>query len=100
MKKLLLLCCTLIGLNQLIAQGPPAGGPPPGGGPGPSGNPMGGGSTGHLYGKLVDSTGHAIARASVMILRVSKDPASGKMRESLLKGLSSQNNGDFSAEDL
>ena len=100
MKKLLLLCCTLIALNQLIAQGPPAGGPPPGGGPGPGGNPMGGGSTGHLYGKLVDSTGHAIPRASVMILKVSKDPASGKMRETLLKGLSSQNNGDFSAEDL
>lgn len=104
MKKLLLLCCTFITINQLIAQGPPAGGGPGGGPGGPGGNPMGGGGTagsnGHLYGKLVDSTGHAIARASVMILKVSKDPASGKTRETLLKGLSSQNNGDFSAEDL
>ncbi len=100
MKKLiLLLTITTLALNQLIAQGPPAGGPPPGGPGGPG--PMGGGSaTGHLYGKLVDSTGHGIARASVMILKIVKDPASGKQRETLLKGISSQTNGDFSAEDL
>ena len=99
MKKLLLLCCTLLSLSTLIAQGPPAGGPPPGA-PGP-GNAMGGGpASGHLYGKLVDSAGHGIARASVMILKIAKDPATGKQRETLLKGGSSQNNGDFSAEDL
>jgi outer membrane receptor protein involved in Fe transport len=62
---------------------------------------MGGGpSTGRVFGKLVDSTGHGIARASVMVLKVFKDPATGKSRETLLKGISSQNNGDFSAEDL
>ena len=60
----------------------------------------GGGSTGRVFGKLVDSTGHGIARASVMILKVLKDPATGKSRETLVKGISSQNNGDFSAEDL
>jgi ferric enterobactin receptor len=100
MKKLiLLLTITTLALNQLIAQGPPAGGPPPGGPGGPG--PMGGGSTtGHLFGKLVDSAGHGIARASVMILRIVKDPAGGKQRETLVKGISSQNNGDFSAEDL
>src|SRR5579859_6631098 len=99
MKKLILLCCTFLALGQLIAQGPPAGGPPSGA-PGP-GNPMGGGpASGHLYGKLVDSAGHGIAHASVMILKIAKDPATGKQRETLLKGGSSQNNGDFSAEDL
>src|ERR1700689_1832173 len=99
MKKLILLLCTSLALGQLIAQGPPAGGPP--GGPGGPGSPMGNGAaSGHLYGKLVDSTGHGIAHASVMILKISKDPATGKQRETLLKGGSSQNNGDFSAEDL
>lgn len=98
-KRILLLAATFLALTQLIAQGPPAGGPPPGG-PGSSG-PMGGGATtGHLFGKLVDSTGHGIAHASVMILRSVKDPATGKQHETLLKGVSSQNNGDFSAEDL
>src|SRR5580658_2493716 len=101
MKKLiLLLTISTLALSQLIAQGPPAGGPPPGG-PGGPGGPIGGGaSTGHLYGKLIDSTGHGIAHASVMILKISKDPATGKQRETLLKGGSSQSNGDFSAEDL
>ncbi len=92
MKKLILLLSTTLAVTQLIAQGPPAGGP---------GIPMGGSSaSGHLYGKLVDSSGHSIARASVMILKISKDPATGKQRETLLKGGSSQNNGDFSVEDL
>lgn len=96
MKKLMLLLVTSLALGQLIAQGPPAGGPPPG-----SPGPMGGGSaSGHLYGKLVDSAGHGIAHASVMILQIVKDPVGGKQREALVKGVSSQNNGDFSAEDL
>ncbi|HTR28335.1 MAG TPA: outer membrane beta-barrel protein, partial [Puia sp.] len=99
MKKLILFLCTSLILSQLIAQGPPAGGPPPGGSD--SHPPMGGGgSTGRVFGKLVDSTGHGVARASVMILKVLKDPATGKSREILAKGISSQNNGEFSAEDL
>src|SRR5580692_2570711 len=101
MKKLTLLLLTSLALGQLIAQGPPAGGPPSGGPGGGPGSPMGGGpASGHIYGKLIDSTGHGIAHASVMILKIVKDPASGKQRETLLKGGSSQNNGDFSAEDL
>src|SRR5580692_4108269 len=101
MKKLTLLLLTSLALGQLIAQGPPAGGPPSGGPGGGPGSPMGGGpASGHIYGKLIDSTGHGIAHASVMILKIVKDPATGKQRETLLKGGSSQNNGDFSAEDL
>ncbi len=100
MKKLLLLLCLALVLDQAIAQ-PPAGGPP-GGGPGgrPAGGPGGGPASGHVYGKLVDSTGHGIGRASVLILKTFTDPATGKKKEILLKGLSSQLNGDFSAEDL
>jgi len=101
MKKLLFSLCLLLVLDQVFAQGPPGGAP--GGGPGGSAAPGGrggGSSSGNLYGKLVDSTGHGIGRASVMILKTSVDPASGKKKSVLLKGVTTQNNGDFSAEDL
>ncbi|HVU58824.1 MAG TPA: outer membrane beta-barrel protein [Puia sp.] len=102
MKKLLFILGLLLALDPVFAQGPPGGGPG-GGGPGGGGHPGGpGGSSasGHLYGKLVDTTGHGIGHASVLILRTTTDPASGKKKDRLLKGLTTQNNGDFSAEDL
>jgi ferric enterobactin receptor len=92
MKKSLILFCMLLVLDQAFAQ-PPAGGVP-------GGRPAGGPASGHLYGKLTDSAGHGIGRASVLILRTVTDPATGMRKEVLLKGLTSQNNGDFSAEDL
>ena len=92
MKKSFIFLCLVLVLDQAFAQ-PPAGGPP-------GGRPAGGPGSGHLYGKLVDSAGHGIARASVVILRTFTDPATGKRKEVLLKGVASQNNGDFSAEDL
>jgi len=84
---------TLFSIGRLLAQ-PPAGGP--GGFPGATG---GGANSGHLYGKLVDSAGKGLGRASVLILKVSVD-AAGKRKEMLVKGLTTQGNGDFSAEDL
>jgi len=103
MKKLLSILCLLLVLDQVFAQGPPGspGGGGPGGGPGGPGAQGGrGAGSGHLYGKLIDSTGHGIGRASVMILKTNTDPASGKKKDMLLKGITTQNNGDFSAEDL
>lgn len=88
MKKSFIFLCLLLVLDQAFAQ-PPAGG-----------RPAGGPVSGHLYGKLVDSAGHGIGRASVLVLRTFTDPATGKRKDVLLKGLTSQNNGDFSAEDL
>ncbi len=99
MKKLILLLCTALAFGQLIAQGPPAGGPPTGA-PGMPGQMGGGSATGRVFGKIVDSAGHGISHASVMILKVAKSGPSGKPHETLVKGISSQNNGDFSAEDL
>ncbi len=97
MKNLVLLLCALLSLHLAIAQ-PPAGGGAPGsqGQAGPGGNQ----ASGHLTGKLVDTSGHGISHASVLILKITRDPATGKSKERLLKGLSTQNNGDFSAEDL
>ncbi|GGB20635.1 outer membrane beta-barrel protein [Puia dinghuensis] len=93
MKQLYLLLVTLLVLDQAFAQAPPQGMPP-------GGHPGAGSASGHLYGKIVDTTGHGIGRASVMILKRYKDPATGKQKEVLLKGITTQNNGDFSAEDL
>lgn len=57
-------------------------------------------SIGRIYGKLVDSTGKNIRDASVMILQRKMDTATHKMKEVLLKGVSTQANGDFSLEGL
>lgn len=92
MKHLLPLFALLLVLHQAFAQVPPVG---PGGPP-----PAGGAQTGRLYGKLVDSSGHAIGGATVLILKGYTDPAAGKKKEVLVRGTTSQNNGDFSAEDL
>src|SRR5689334_11940624 len=54
----------------------------------------------HLYGKLVDSTGKGIGDASVLVLQTRLDTVIGKNKETLLKGISSQGNGDFNFEDL
>ena len=51
----------------------PPGGGAPGGPGGPGGLPGGGSASGHLYGKLVDSAGKGIGRASVLILKVTVD---------------------------
>jgi outer membrane receptor protein involved in Fe transport len=99
MKKIIAVVAFLFLLGRLLAQ-PPGGGPPGGAGGAGFGPGSGGGAnSGHLYGKLVDSAGKGLARASVLILKVSVD-ATGKRKEMLLKGLSTQGNGDFSAEDL
>src|SRR5438067_6754904 len=57
-------------------------------------------SIGRVYGKLVDSTGKGIRDASVMLLQNRMDTATHKMKEILLKGVSTQSNGDFNLEGL
>lgn len=57
-------------------------------------------SIGRVYGKLVDSTGKGIEDASVMVLQRRMDTATHKMKEVLLKGVTTQNNGDFNIEGL
>lgn len=57
-------------------------------------------SIGRVYGKLIDSTGKAIDDASVMILQRKMDTATHKMKDVLLKGVTTQNNGDFNIEGL
>jgi len=86
MKKFLLLMFSLAGLFTVQAQFPGGGGKAP--------------NMGHIYGRIVDSTGHGIADATVLVLQNKRDSATKKTKFVLLKGLSTKANGDFNFEDL
>jgi outer membrane receptor protein involved in Fe transport len=96
MKKISLVLCAMLMIGCVFAQVRPPG---QDGGAAASGHGGASGS-GRLYGKLVDPAGHGMGQVSVMILKVNKDPGSGKRKDQLLKGVSTSNNGDFSVEDL
>jgi outer membrane receptor protein involved in Fe transport len=55
---------------------------------------------GRIYGKLVDSTGKGIRDASVLLLQNKMDTSTKKMKQVLVKGVSTQANGDFNLENL
>src|SRR4030095_3656777 len=91
MKKLLLFISMLMGSAALFAQFPvgannKTGQAPP--------------SIGHVYGKVVDSTGKAIADASVVVLQNRFDSVSKKKKDVLLKGVSTNHLGEFSVSEL
>ncbi len=96
MKYLGILATLLLLASTVVAQGP--GGPPPGGADGGPGGTVN--ANGHIYGKLTDSTGKGINGASILLLQEKTDPATGKTKAVLIKGISSKGNGSFSAEDL
>jgi ferric enterobactin receptor len=88
MKNLMLLVFFVYGSLSVRAQFP-------GGGMG-KGVP----NMGHVYGKLVDSGGHPIAEATVLLLHNKYDSATKKSKQVLLKGLTTTSKGEFSFEDL
>ena len=55
---------------------------------------------GHVYGKLVDSSGHPISEATVLLLHNKYDSVTKKSKQVLLKGLTTNTKGEFSFEDL
>jgi ferric enterobactin receptor len=57
-------------------------------------------SIGHIYGKLVDSSGKALSDVSVILLQNHRDQVSGKAKDVLVKGLTTKSNGEFSFEEL
>ncbi len=93
MKKFSFLVAAFLFSVGLWAQVP--GGTPPGGAQ--RGAPP---SIGRVYGKLVDSAGKGIGDASVLLLQNRMDTATKKMKEVLLKGVTTQANGDFNLEGL
>jgi ferric enterobactin receptor len=88
MKKSLLLMVFLAGVFSLRAQFPA-------GGAG-KGIP----NMGHVYGKLVDSTGHPVSEATVLLMQNKYDTVTKKSKQVLLKGLTTTAKGEFSFEDL
>lgn len=56
--------------------------------------------TGHLYGKITDSTGKGLSGASVVLLQQRKDSATGKNKDILVKGIITKSSGEFSFEEV
>ncbi|MBS1597860.1 MAG: TonB-dependent receptor [Bacteroidetes bacterium] len=55
---------------------------------------------GHIYGKIVDSSGRPVQDATVILLQNKFDSVSKKRKDVLFKGLSTKANGEFSFEEL
>ena len=89
MKRFLLTTITLLFCTILFAQ-------LPGGGTSTKQLP----NLGHLSGKIIDSTGKSIAGASVLILQTKFDTATKKARDILVKGITTNNRGEFDVEEL
>jgi outer membrane receptor protein involved in Fe transport len=92
MKNFVFVFAILISSFSLSAQMPMMGGGARGGQAPPS--------IGRVYGKLTDSTGKGIGDASVLMLHTVFDSSSKKNKEVLLKGVTTQANGDFNLEEL
>lgn len=82
--------------TALPAQSPPAGAP--GGAGAPAARPQM--NIGRFYGKVVDENGKGVAYATVQLLGMRFDTASRKPQETLIAGQITEDNGDFSLENL
>jgi len=69
-------------------------------GAGATGGKQGPPSIGHIYGKIVDSTGGSVNEASVVILQNRFDSVSKKKKDFLLKAVITKGNGEFDFADL
>src|SRR5450755_4642026 len=87
MKKWVLLMVFFGGTLSLMAQFPGGGG---------KGIP----NMGHVYGKLVDSSGRPVPEASVLLMQNKYDSVTKKTKQVLLKGLTTNSKGEFNFEDL
>lgn len=81
--------------NQSIAQFPVGGGRPPGGGGGGMQN------IGHFYGRILDAkTNKGVEAASVQLIQTKMDNATKKPKDTVIAGMLTRGNGDFSLEGL
>ena len=55
---------------------------------------------GHVFGKVVDSTGKPIPDASVIVMQKKFDSTSKKFKDILVKGASTKSNGEFDLDEL
>ena len=92
MKKLLILSVITILTLSLTAQMPQMGGN--------NKNAQAIPNMGHIYGKVMDTSGNPIADVSVMLLQNKFDTVTKKRKEVLIGGLTTKANGEFSFNDL
>jgi len=93
MKKTALLFSFLLTVVSLWAQ------PPAGMGPGGVGR-MQGAANGHLFGKVLDEKGEPVPFANVIVFQNRFDTLTKAPKDFILKGAKTENNGEFSIEDL
>ena len=92
MKQVFLITLSFLFSLAALAQMPPGGGSFKPGGAMPN--------MGHVTGKLIDSAGRPIAGASILVMQSKFDTLTKKMKEVLVKGVSTGNNGEFNVEEL
>src|SRR4051794_6362061 len=93
MKKLLFVALAFLFCLSVSAQAPAGGGFKAGKMPNMP-------NLGHITGKLVDNAGKPVADASVLILQSKYDTTTKKMKDVLVKGLTTDNKGEFDISDL
>lgn len=91
MKRYLLFIALFLSVSSAFSQFPGGGAMKPGQAPP---------AIGHVYGKVVDSTGKPITEASVVILQNKFDTASKKKKDVLLKAIITKSKGEFSFSEL
>ena len=70
-------------------------------GQGPGGRGMGGNNkTGHVFGKIVDEKGQAISMVNILLLQNRMDSITKVKKDFVLKSTTTENNGEFSIEDV
>jgi ferric enterobactin receptor len=89
MKKVAILILLALNINVF--------GQMPGGAPAGNAKQM---NMGHVYGKVVDQQGKPVEFASVILLKTTIDPETKKPKDVLLKGQTTELNGDFSLIEL
>jgi outer membrane receptor protein involved in Fe transport len=90
----------LAALLFLLAFAAPASGQMPAGGNPPSGFDPSKMNIGRFYGKVVDENGKGVGYATVRLFGMKFDPETKTLKESLLGGQITADNGDFSLEKL
>ena len=96
MRSLLFVLCVVL-YSQSFAQFP-GGGAPGGGRPGGG---AGAANIGHFYGRILDAkTNKGIEAASVQLVMTKMDNVTKKPKDSIVSGMLTRGNGDFSLENL
>ncbi|MDF2189337.1 TonB-dependent receptor [Paraflavitalea sp. CAU 1676] len=96
MRSFLFIALCVVLCNTSIAQFP-GGGAPGGGRPGGGGVP----NIGHFYGRIQDAkTNKGIEAASVQLILSKMDPVTKKPKDTVISGMLTRGNGDFSLENL